>query len=70
MKLVHPITNISTEAIIQQNKQKEYVSITFDDGIRITDENYMYDILFEAKVITAEQYNKQFWESTIEHVNN
>lgn len=70
MKLVHPITNIMTFANIQQNKQGEYISITFNDGLRITDENYMYDILFQANVITAEQYNKQFWEATTEYINN
>ena len=70
MNLLHPITNIMTPAIVQQTKEGEYMSIKFNDNLKIIDESYIYDILFESGAINEKEYNNKFWNLSTEYVNN
>lgn len=69
MTLLHPITNTMTSASIELTKEGEYKYIKFSDSLKIIDESYIYDILFNSGAIQLKEYNNKFWNNSIEHIN-
>lgn len=68
VKLIHPITNLLSNAIINKSGN-EYTKIKFDDGYIITEESFIYDILYESGIIKDKEYNKMVWENIINNTN-
>lgn len=68
MLLKHPITNLKCEAEVKMSGS-EYLKIKFSDGYIITDEEYIYDILYVSDKISTEEYNNKFWDKTISYEN-
>jgi len=69
MNLIHPLTGVKSEASVTKNNSGEYTKIVFPDGYKITNVDYVYDILFENDIITLEEYNYKNWELIREYVS-